>query len=244
MTLRTSLAVLALALVALPGCAGGKNAADKQFEELHTEITRLQAEQDRMADRVAGLETKGASDGGKRAARPGERPPLDVVVLRPDTDPPIDAEPVEVVDDDNGAARPEVRLGREAKGKKAKAETSKDAEREYESALSLVKKKSYGKAVDAFTGFLVKFPDHAKAENALFWMGEAQLGQGEDARALDQFESVIARFPDGNKAPDALLKIALIRKKQGETDKAKEALSRLRSRYPQSDAAKRAPKEQ
>jgi tol-pal system protein YbgF len=242
MTLRTSLAVLAVALVALPGCAGGKNAADKQFEELHQEITRLQQEQDRVSERLAGLESKGAAE-GKRATRPGERPPLDVVVLRPEAEPSSEGEPAEVVDDD-GAARPEVRLGREGKGKKAKGEIAKDAEREYESALSMVKKKSYAKAVDAFTGFLVKYPDHSKADNALFWMGEALLGQGDDARALDQFEAVIARFPDGNKAPDALLKIALIKKKQGETDKAKEALSRLRSRYPQSDAAKRAPKEQ
>lgn len=233
-------ALVASALFAAGCGAGNKNAADQQFEELHAEITKLQQEQDRMGERLAGVESKTVDT--KRQARPGERPPLDVVVLRPETDQTTEEPTAEPEDD---SPRQEVRLGREAKGKKAKGDvSSKDAEREYEAALSLVKKKSYEKAIDGFTGFLVKFPDHARADAAMFWMGEAYLGKGDVQNALAQLDAVVARFPDGNKAPDALLKIALIRKKAGEDEMAKATLARLRARYPGSDAAKRAPKEQ
>ena len=192
-----------------------------------------------MTERLAGVEAKTVD--AKRPVRPGERPPLDVVVLRPEADPV--EEPISEPEADG--PRQEVRLGREAKGKKAKGDASaKDAERDYDAALSLVKKKSYDKAVEAFTGFLVKFPDHARADNAMFWMGEAYLGKGDTENALAQLDAVVARFPDGNKAPDALLKIAQIRKRAGEDELAKATLARLRARYPGSDAAKRAPKEQ
>jgi tol-pal system protein YbgF len=169
-------------------------------------------------------------------------------VLQPDAPEPTAAEePTAEPAEDDSAPRPTVRAGGTAgKGKKAKGEAgakSADAGKEYEEALSLVKKKQYERAVEALTGFLVRHPDHPNADNAMFWMGEAYLGQNDTSRAVEQWEALLARFPDGNKAPDALLKIALTQKKLGEAEKAKAALARLRSRFPTSDAAKRAPKE-
>ena len=51
-------AFVASALLAVACGASNKNVADQHFEELHTEITRLQQEQDRIAERLAGVESK------------------------------------------------------------------------------------------------------------------------------------------------------------------------------------------
>lgn len=230
-----------LAAALLSGCgASAKESIDKQFDALHAEIAKVQSEQDRLNERIGGLE---AANRAKTPGKDGERPPLKVVVLQPDAaEPAPDPEPEDTGERPVVSARGRGDVGSAQKGK-AGATKSADADKEYETALGLVKKKQYGRAVEALTGFLVRYPDHAHADNAMFWMGEAYLGQGDTARALEQLEAVVARFPQGNKAPDALLKIAILRRKAGDDAKAREALAELRRKYPTSDAAKRAPKE-
>jgi tol-pal system protein YbgF len=241
----------ALMASGLVGCAGGKDAADKQIDALQAEISRMQQDQDRINERLGGVESRqdklerGPTGEGTAAAAGSERPPLQVVVLRPDTEGGGDPDPRDAVDND--APRTTVRAegdpGRSGRRAKGDGGAKGDADREYRDALELERKQHHHRAIEAFTGFLVRYPDHPRADNALFWMGEAYLGSGDDARALEQFEAVLARFPDGNKAPDALLKIAQVQKKRGDRGKAREALERLRKRFPNSDAARRAPKE-
>ena len=241
------LSILAASL-GLVGCAGGKDAADKHFSEMQGEITRLQAEQDRLSERLGEVEAQARAKGGSSSSV--ARPPLEVVVLRPEGAPPAEAvaEPTEegprttVRATGRGDVGEATDSGR-SRGAKADARGKAEAQKDYEQALSLVKKKQYGKAIEALTGFLVRYPDDARAENAMFWMGEAYLGQGDSPRALEQFQSVVSRFPDGNKAPDSLLKIAVVQKKLGDDVRSKEALATLKSRFPSSEAARRAPKE-
>jgi tol-pal system protein YbgF len=240
----------ALSVSLLTGCGGAKDAADKQYAELEQEITRVQAEQDRMSERIGELEAKRTHGSGGTQVSDAAHPPLEVVVLKPDGSAPT---PDEDTATDDGprttvraVGRDDVGEARDAgKGRSAKsdARTKAEAQKEYDGALSLVKKKQYDKAIEALTGFLVRYPDDARSDNAMFWMGEAYLGKGDTSRALDEFQDVVSRFPDGNKAPDSLLKIALVNKKLGEDAKAKEALATLKSRFPSSDAARRAPKE-
>ena len=116
-----------------------------------------------------------------------------------------------------------------------------NAKHEYEAALALVSGKQYDAALDALAAFLVKYPDHPYADNALFWRGECYFAKGDYLRASEQFEGVFTRFPAGNKAPDALLKLGLSRMKLGDPGKAKEIFDRLAQTYPQSDAAHRIP---
>jgi tol-pal system protein YbgF len=111
----------------------------------------------------------------------------------------------------------------------------------YDAAMALVSAHQYDRAIDAFAAFLVRWPDHPYANNAMYWRGECYFAKGDFARAADQFEGVVARFPAGAKAPDALLKLGMTRLKLGQTTKAKEAFDRLTQIYPQSDAARRIP---
>jgi tol-pal system protein YbgF len=119
---------------------------------------------------------------------------------------------------------------------------SPEAKRAYEAALTLVRSKQYDKALDAWSSFLVRFPDHPYAENATYWRGECFYAKGEYARAVEQFEGVIARFPFGNKTPDALLKLGLSQQRLGSQDQAMKTFAELRDRYPKSEAMRQVPR--
>jgi tol-pal system protein YbgF len=116
-----------------------------------------------------------------------------------------------------------------------------EARRSYDAALALVNGKQFDKALDAFAGFLVKWPDHPNADNAMYWRGECYFAKGEFARAAEEFEGTLARFPLGNKVPDATLKLGICQQKLGNAAKAKTYFDRLLRDFPRSEAARRIP---
>jgi tol-pal system protein YbgF len=116
-----------------------------------------------------------------------------------------------------------------------------EAKRAYDSAMGLVNAKKYDAALDALAAFLVKWPDHPYADNAMYWRGECYFARGQYAPAAEQFEGVLARFPTGNKAPDAMLKLGMSQVKLGDPAKAKDLFDRLAQQFPKSDAAKHIP---
>ena len=119
---------------------------------------------------------------------------------------------------------------------------SPEAKRDYDAALSQVRAKQYDKALDAFTAFLVHYPDHVYADNAMYWRGECFYAKGDFAKAAEQFEGLLARFPYGNKAPDALLKVGLCQQRLGSREQAQKTFASLRDRYPKSEAVRQIPR--
>ena len=111
----------------------------------------------------------------------------------------------------------------------------------YDAAIALVNAKRYDRALDAFAAFLVRWPDHPYADNAMYWRGESYYALGDYRRAAEQFEGVLERFPAGSKAPDALLKLGMSHLKLGDPASAKASFDRLTELFPQSDAARRIP---
>jgi tol-pal system protein YbgF len=116
-----------------------------------------------------------------------------------------------------------------------------EAKRAYDAALSLVNAGRFDQALDALAAFLVKWPDHPYADNAMYWRGECYFARGDYLHASEQFDGALKRFPSGNKAPDALLKLGMCHQKLGKTIKAKECFDRLARQYPESDAAHHIP---
>ncbi|HEY1958635.1 MAG TPA: tol-pal system protein YbgF [Polyangiaceae bacterium] len=116
-----------------------------------------------------------------------------------------------------------------------------DARRAYDAALALVNAKHYTEALDAFAGFLLKYPDHPFVVNAMYWRGECYFAQGDYVRAMEQFEGVVARFPLGGKTPDALLKLGICQQKLGNPQQAQTYFDKLTREWPRSDAARRIP---
>ncbi len=116
-----------------------------------------------------------------------------------------------------------------------------DAKHSYDAALGLVNGKQYSEALDALAGFLVRWPDHPNADNAMFWRGECYFAQGDYTNAVTELEGLLARFPLGNKAPDALLKIGIAEIRLDDADRARQRFDRLRREFPHSEAAHHIP---
>jgi len=116
-----------------------------------------------------------------------------------------------------------------------------DAKRAYDAALSLVNSRQYGKALDALAAFLLKWPDHPYANNAMYWRGECYFATANYLRASEQFEGLLLRFPAGSKVPDALLKLGLCSQKLGNPTQAKAWFDQLVHQAPNSEAARHIP---
>jgi tol-pal system protein YbgF len=258
-----SCALLASLLAGSAGCA--RSAEERQLDDMRAEIDRIQETRDRedraaMAPEVADSDTPAMSAPGAPAA-PGARftPPQpadqDAVTLGSAPAGGVD----DYADTDDPTPRPNIRVLGSARAERGSwredrvEQTGPDdgngfgskldpaAAPAYDAAMALVNSHQYDKALDSLAAFLVRWPEHPYANNAMYWRGECYFARGDYRRAAEQFEGVVARFPAGAKAPDALLKLGMSQQRLGDATKAKDSFDRLMQLYPQSDAARRIP---
>lgn len=255
---------LALAIAGLAACSRAETAADRHVAEMNDTIRGIQADRDKnpKLGRIEPEGEKGSLAGAPPAAPPPASAKTAVVAPRVVQ---LGADDSSESDDPNDpGARPEIRLvgpagaaGSQSRASRRSSmrdsreggETGRpsildpDARRAYDAALALVNEKKHDRALEALNAFLVRWPDHPYAENAMYWRGEIYFAQAEYLRAAEQFEAVVARFGGGRKAPDALLKTGMCHDRLGAPARAEEYWARLRRDFPQSDAARKIPKE-
>lgn len=238
--------------VTLGGCAH-ESAADQKLAMLQEDMSRLTQERDGIEKRLTALEVSRAENAPKPA--PAEGPEPRVGRAEPERVPTSD-------DPEDGAPRPSIKVmgtpgsgGRSARGRRdddgpsISASTSDpgsrpsaldpDARKAYDQALEKARSGRHREGLELMSAFLVKWPDHPYADNAMYWRAECMAALGEPQKAIAELEGLVSRFPLGNKAPDALAKLALLYERQGEPAKAKTAADRLERDYPKSEAAKR-----
>lgn len=109
----------------------------------------------------------------------------------------------------------------------------------YDQALSLARSGRCTEAIELFSAFLVRWPDHPFADNAMYWRGECLLARGEVRRAAHEFEGLLARFPVGNKVPDALYKLVICYRRLGDETRARTYAEQLLHNHPHSELAAR-----
>ncbi len=229
-------------------------------EAVHQEETHAATGASASAAPGDGAEPASATAPGDADGPSGK--PLKVVKLAPPTV--MAAEPLSsagssTTGEDDDGPRPTLEIGptgikqsepdapSPAKGKKPA--TSKNpvldpaAAKDYDAAFALVKAKKHAQALDAFAGFLVRYPDHPYAANALFWRGECYYAVADYTASIGQYEALLARFPASAKSADGLLKLGLAHKRLGADAKARDAFARLRKEFPTSEAAKKIPPE-
>lgn len=253
--------VLPLAL-SLTACGAG---AAKELGVVKDELAKVQRDHTALAKRVEDLEAQKDKVGTVETSEPAaasatatvteakEAKPLKVVKLEPKAVAPP-PEPANSSEDDE--PRPMLKIGPGSSGtmdeenpKLSKKITSKNpvldpqAAKDYDAAYALVKAKKPKAALEAFGAFIVRYPDHPYAANALFWRGECYYSLAEYSGAVTQFETLSVRYPASPKLPDGLLKLGLSHRKLGATAKAKAAFDKLRKEFPTSEAAKKIPPE-
>ena len=228
-----------MALLAAPfcvSCASGSDELKKEVAALHAEVTGVRADSAALSERLDALEM---ANGGLRgfkagAAAPGasatDRPDLQVVHLGPAKDGP------------GGDDVSQRTLLRSTAGGIVQEDAKSDEQgpsptADFTRAKELLDKKSYGEALSAFSAFLVRFPDSARAPEATYYRGVCYAAKNDPRHAIEQFEAVLATAPKNDKAADALEALAKAYDKLGDKPAADRARKRLKAEYPKSSAA-------
>jgi tol-pal system protein YbgF len=110
----------------------------------------------------------------------------------------------------------------------------------YQTAFDLLRDSKYPESIAAFKQFMATYPNSAMADNALYWLGEAQYITKDYPEALRNFRSMVEKFPQSRKMPDALLKIGLCNYELKNWSEAKSALNQVVQQYADTAAARQA----
>lgn len=117
--------------------------------------------------------------------------------------------------------------------------TAEQAKADYDAAYALLSpaQRRYKEAIQAFSGFLQKYPNSKLAGNAQYWLGEAHYVSQNNKAALRAFDKVVNDYPQSAKVPGALYKIGRIHQVKGDLQAARASLQRIVQDYPNSSAA-------
>jgi tol-pal system protein YbgF len=88
----------------------------------------------------------------------------------------------------------------------------------------------------AFRRLLELYPQHGRAADALYWIGESFRNEDSDSAAA-AFEQVVEQFPGSDRAPLALYKMGLDAERRGDMATARLFFQRVVAGYPRSDEA-------
>ena len=109
----------------------------------------------------------------------------------------------------------------------------------YGEAFAAMKAGRYEEAARGFQTYLAKYPRGPKADNATYWLGEAQFIQQQFDAALKSFQGVSA-FPESRRLADAMLRVGDCQYELKAFKNARGTYQKVISTYPESDAAKQA----
>ena len=111
----------------------------------------------------------------------------------------------------------------------------------YQLAFEALRAADHPRATAGFEDLITRYPNHALATNARYWLGRSLLLQNEPARAIDAFAGALATGTlDAGRATDALLKKAQTEVRPGRQDDARATVGVLLERYPDGEPARQA----
>lgn len=114
---------------------------------------------------------------------------------------------------------------------------SQQEQDDYLAAFDLLKQGQYDKAISAYEQFLDKYPRGEYADNAQYWLGEANYVSRNFEQSMAEFQRLIERYPQSDKVPGALLKVGYIHYERKDYNKARAVLQGLTANFPNSSAA-------
>lgn len=107
------------------------------------------------------------------------------------------------------------------------------AERDaYQKAFDLLKQGQYDQAISAFQSFLASYPTGNFADNAQYWLGEANYVTRRFEVAEQEFRKVLDLHPDSSKSADAMLKLGYTYYELSNWEAARKTLEAVISRFP------------
>ncbi|MDH5386954.1 MAG: tol-pal system protein YbgF [Gammaproteobacteria bacterium] len=111
---------------------------------------------------------------------------------------------------------------------------------DYDKAFALLKEGRYKQAIVAFGSFLESHSNSQYADNAQYWLGEANYAYRQYKQALSEFQRLIEKYPDSSKVQGARLKIAYVYYEMKNWTAARESLQQIIKLFPNTNLAKKA----
>lgn len=112
----------------------------------------------------------------------------------------------------------------------------------YTDAFNYLKEGRYERAIKAFSQFLQDYPSGSYADNAQYWLGEADYVSRFYGVAIKEFETVVSQYPASPKVADARLKIGYVYYELKNWQAARDTLAALQNDYPDTSVARLAGK--
>jgi len=116
----------------------------------------------------------------------------------------------------------------------------KDGQEAYAKAFALLKEGRYEPSIQAFESFKASYPDSKYADNAQYWLGEANYVSRDYKKALTAFQQLVAQYPESSKNSGARLKIGYVYFELKNWSAARDALQQVITLYPDTSVAKKA----
>jgi TolA-binding protein len=107
----------------------------------------------------------------------------------------------------------------------------------YEDALSAHNRGSLAAARFGFQDIVERFPNHALAPEARYYLADIAAREGDLDDALRRFIQVSELHPTAPRVPEALYRAALIHRNRGETDQARALFTRIVNTWPDHEVA-------
>lgn len=107
-----------------------------------------------------------------------------------------------------------------------------DPEAAYAYASEFLVTSDYARAERAFTLFLEAFPNHPRAADARFRLGEVYLASGKNTEAADTFIAFIRAYPNSARGAEAYLKLGTAFSRLSQSSEACKVFKTLKTKYP------------
>lgn len=107
-----------------------------------------------------------------------------------------------------------------------------DPKKLYQRGLKDLQAGNYGGAQVDFAQMLEKFPSHALAGNAQYWLGETFYVRRQYKQAAQAFLAGYTTYAESTKAPDSLLKLGMTLTALGEKKTGCDAFAELGAKFP------------
>ena len=118
--------------------------------------------------------------------------------------------------------------------------SDKDGAQQYSAAFNMLKEGQYIQSIAAFEAFLKGYPESKYADNAQYWLGEANYVSRQYKTALAAFQTLIAKYPESKKIPGARLKIGYTYYELKNWSASRDALMQVVKLYPDTTVASKA----
>ena len=98
----------------------------------------------------------------------------------------------------------------------------------------------YNDAIDIFRRLTQSFPTHERADDALYFRGQAYTNLKDWEKAIGIYQQLVDKFPDGSFTDDGLYFAALAAQQLKQCTEARTYLGIIKTKYPKSNVAKQA----